>query len=79
MFPLFYIDDSELEAAERSCESQASEDSASEIVEEKSKSNKSQVVGKFNMGIMSHVSNCQSGQIMYKNTQKTYKFDKCSV
>ena len=49
---LLIQDDSELEAAERSCESQASEDSASEIVEEKSKSNKSQVVGKSNMGII---------------------------
>ena len=46
---LLIPDDSELEAAERSCESQASEDSASEIVEEKSKSNTSQVVGKSNM------------------------------
>ncbi|XP_072017946.1 protein odr-4 homolog [Amphiura filiformis] len=38
-------DDSELEAAERSCESQASEDSASEIVEENTKGKKSHVVG----------------------------------
>ncbi len=39
-------DDGELEAAERSCESQASEDSASEILEEKSKGgSKSHVVG----------------------------------